>query len=488
MKEIPVGERNVYHMNGKTYTIKGQPSKQKWPPNTGWTPPLDVADAFDQFSPEELEDLLQQVLRRTELQCTSEIPEQIDTLVELSPTLAKIGRFFVEDRYWPQGNALSKGKPRQAYQKLRQFERTNKKWVRYHLDQGLPTFFSMLCVEPKVDEERLEDVYGYKRKNSSFPEDVLDEAYRTLKNPKLRTNYLQFLKVFQNYYVDVLDAKYQASLDKDHEILLKIEKNTILHSIILQRHPNWDVLYEIGINLLSAGKVKASDDAQKPMILSRKKNGKQSSEGRIRTLVRQALSDPATLADYRVFVGIIPFLLPPEESNLLVKFQGLWKKCNFSPEEFETLLGDDPVEEMIRKWYSIKRCQSDWARFLPPNSETYYHLLGLPSPLTKSCGNSTSRFVEAGFEESTKIFRDTLFEQFRRAPKTPEINAAYTVLRNPKDKADYDWLLAHNILITRVAALLGSFRMFREDCLKKISKGLVLEEAGGKSLSELNIH
>jgi len=420
-----------------------------------------------------MQELLEQVLRRNELKCDDQFPALPTNLAASSPVLAEAESYFAEDRYWPQGDDHGRGNKLQTYQQFRKIERAHKKWVQYHMDEGIPTFFSLLSVEQNVDEARLDEVYAYKREYSSFPEDIIEEAYRTLKNPKLRLTYIQFLKVFRDYYGGVAPPEYRAGLEKCHACKQNLEKQTILFSFIWQHHPNWKALYEMGINLLALGKVKVEDDAGKLSKLSQRKIRNPSQQARLCANIRRALSDPATLAEYHVFADVISRQIPPQEAILLKKFPRLWIKCEFTPEEIEFLLGDEEVEAGIRRWYAIKERQSDWVQFLPPYTETFYHLLDIPSPLANSAEGESMAIVANDLACENKIFRDLLFEKFKKASKTPKVNAAYTVLRNPSEKADYDWMLTYNVLMAKVAALLGSFRKCREDLLKKLSKKLV---------------
>lgn len=418
-----------------------------------------------------LQALLDEVVQRREDQQQNQkkIPRAPRTnLSHLSPLLAEAENFFAEDMYWPKEDAPTRGKQFQTYQRFRGFERAHKKWTRYHCDEGYPTFFSILCAEPRLDIFRLDKVYPFKLANSSFPKDLIEEAYKTLKSEKLRTTYLQFLKIFQEFYVDVADPEYRTSLDEAHEAHQYIEKNQILLSCISGGHPNWGVMHEMGINLLSIGRIKSGDNAEKLARLSQRKPKPPGSIlSIIRSQVRLALSSSGTLAEYKLFAEIYPPSLPPKENDLIKKYRNLWTKCNFQPADFEILLSAEPVEKMISKWDDTLNQHGDWAKNLPPNPDTFYHLLDLPPPPSLSPATGTS-------------FRDLLFAKFKTLPKTPEVNAAYTVLRNPTDKADYDWMLTCHPTVAKVVPLLESFRQLRDDLLKilveKLANGIPPEE------------
>ncbi|OLS13941.1 MAG: hypothetical protein RBG13Loki_2444 [Promethearchaeota archaeon CR_4] len=507
-------------MNGKKYSIKGQSSKKRWSANANRKSDGDVAETFDKFAEEELQAFLEQILKKrnvfgssdefktileqimqnrdgtedkeaneseSEFKGDFEFPvrrgiwEQIKKNSNQSPSMSQASTFFVEDtRFWPVDGVFSTGKQMRSYQKLRQFERSYKYWVRYHLDEGLPTFFSILCSEPNVDEMLLEKVYTFKIKHSSFPKDVLDEAYRTLKNPRLRTRYLQFLKVFQNYYADVPDDKYKAALNKQHNHWQSLEFATILHDSIINRHPNWDALYEMGINLQDVGKIKENETASDLSSIKTKNYNVQPKEKILHTLTRQSFGDAASLDEYKIFIQVFPRVMNSKELHCIQKHQKLWKKVNFTPEEFALLLGETPIEEMVKKWYSLTSQQADWASYLPPKKGTLYTLLNIPPPSLKD--------TVIGSNKNERPFKDLLFEQYKSAQKTPEINLAYTTLRNPNTKADYDWMLSQHALCTKVAALLGAFRTMKDDHLKTINKGIVPDSREAIHFVDLNAY
>ena len=111
--------------------------------------------------------------------------------------------------------------------------------------EGFPTFFAILSVNYKVDETRLAQARAFQRKMNAFPEDVIEEAYKTLKNQKLRANYIRFLKAFQEVYLD-LEDNLRDEIKQEHRKWVKKEKEAILMNFIFEHHPNWDILYDLG--------------------------------------------------------------------------------------------------------------------------------------------------------------------------------------------------------------------------------------------------
>jgi len=91
----------------------------------------------------------------------------------------------------------------------------------------------------------------------------------------------------------------------------------------------------------------------------------------------------------------------------------------------------DNIHKRLNKWTVMIQRYPEWTNHLPPKKETFYHLLGIRK-------DDADRFP---VEDDV---RDFLRDKYQSINKTPEVNFAYTFLRKPDVRGDYDWMLLNN--------------------------------------------
>jgi curved DNA-binding protein CbpA len=357
-------------------------------------------------------------------------------------------RYFTEDKYFPKNGVVTRGKQNQTYSKFKSVMSTHKKWAKFNVDAGYPTFYSIMCVTPKdVDVARMEDVSKLKQERSYIPKEVIDEAYRTLKNPTERTEYYRFLLIFQEAFIDLFPEKERAEILHEHAKIQLQEKRNVACAVILKRHANWGVLYDVGVNLLAIARIKETHDIRAVVRLKNKYAKDPSETGRLRASICTFFSNPVYLHEYQAFLILYPEVsLNPELREQILALQKKFLKASFDSIDLSLFLKDKPISPMLKNWQDIKNKHSDWARFLPPNKDNFYLVLGI-----EKTGQIDRKDK---FEEDGSNFRTRLFEKFKILPKTVEVNQAYTVLRSPAEKEAYDFMLTHHLEMQRMDALL----------------------------------
>ena len=86
---------------------------------------------------------------------------------------------------------------------------------------------------------------------------------------------------------------------------------------------------------------------------------------------------------------------------------------------------DNGNENFGKRVSDIISTNHDWKVYLPPCNETFFSILGIEK-------NSLS----GEKKEIEKILR----EKYRYLEKTPQVNLAYSVLKNESQRTDYLWL------------------------------------------------
>jgi hypothetical protein len=356
-------------------------------------------------------------------------------------------RYFMEDKYFPKNGVVTRGKQNKTCSNFKRVMSTHKKWTQFNADGCYPTFYSIMCVTPKdVDVARMEEVCKLKLERSYIPENVITEAFRTLKNPTDRTEYYRFLLLFQEAFIDIFPEKERAAILQGHAKIQSQEKRNIACAVMLKRHANWGVFYDVGVNLFAIARIKETHDIRAVARLQNKYAKDPSETGKLRASICTFFSDPVHLHEYQAFLILYPEVaLNPVLREPILAMQKKFLKTSFDSIDHSLLLKDEPISPMVKKWQENRNKHCDWALFLPPIVNNFYSILGL-----EKAGQTEGK--DKSIEDDSS-FRTRLFDRFKVLPKTVEVNQAYTVLRNPAEKEDYDWMLAHQLEMQRMNAL-----------------------------------
>ena len=358
--------------------------------------------------------------------------------------------YFFTDKYWPKINTQMRIREIKVYKQLKNFERSQRDWVYFHLDCGYPTFYSILGVDFNVNKTQLQKIYKFKCDKSYFPLEIIEEAYKTIKNLEIRSKYNQFIRTFRDFY-NILSEEERSELDKKHSEWQSNEKKKIILSLILERHKNWEILYLIGMNLFSISKIKSNFKMQDILSLYEKYSKSRAKMAKILACVTQTFLNSFVYQEYYTFLSLIAsFLLNSERSMVINKLQKHWQKFNFTFNDFrDILLSQEPVMEKIKTYESILFKNCSWLKYLPPHKETLYCFLDLDINAL-----NLQESIKESNDNNNSEFRDLLFKKYKIAQKTPETNLAYTILKNPALRADYDWMLKNNLLLMKILLLL----------------------------------
>nr|MDO8116069.1 hypothetical protein [Candidatus Sigynarchaeota archaeon] len=285
------------------------------------------------------------------------------------------------------------------------------------------------------------DVHGLKCKYSYIPDEILDDALQTLKNPRMRMEYYRFLVIFQEAFVALFSDDDRASMLKDHAEIQSKEKKHMACAVILKHHPNWGELFDIGVNLLSISRndVKGANANARVGGKSRKGSSKSTD---VRSSIGTYLSNQDLLLEYKVFLEYYKeCFLKPEFKDTILSLQDEFVGKRLDAIDQSLFLKQESINALVEHWHEIFQKNGDWARFLPPNNENFYSILGLDK-------EKQNRGIGTNDDES--VFRKMLLDKFKVLPKTIEVNQAYTVLRNPANRDEYNWMLDHHLEMQRM--------------------------------------
>ena len=313
---------------------------------------------------------------------------------------------------------------------------------------GVPTYYCVLCVKNDPPDV-IREAYQRKIEHSEYPDDVIERACEMLSDRKKRSDYEEilrlFLKLMQGY-----SAKDKREMREEHDEWIEEVKDRATVSYIMERRGAWLNLYHLGAptfyELLGVGRaeLKVGD-------VVRCKN-----EGVDRRLVEDAcrvLNNPQLRFEYDFMLDRADEILPMDYLMGGESRKPVW-------------MGNDRLYlvalrcyEDVRKQYRIMDEHGDWIEYT--GDKTFYDVLTIDRDSIPEDKREAERFIR-------NVYRDL--------ERTPEVNRAYSVLKNFRMRADYDWMLKQEVIVD---ALHGIAMTDPDDTIldKMIDKMLEISDA-----------
>ncbi|MEA2003989.1 MAG: hypothetical protein U9O53_03440 [archaeon] len=289
---------------------------------------------------------------------------------------------------------------------------------------GFPTYYCVLCVSKNDPADVIKEAYQRKIEQSTYPDDVIERACETLSDRKKRSDYEEilrlFLKLMQGY-----SAKDKRELVEEHDEWIKDEKDYATVNYLMTHRGAWLNLYHLGAptlyELLGVDRAKLKEGE---VVQGR-------NEGVDRRLVEDAcriLNNPQLRFEYDFMLDRADEILPVDHLMDGESRKPVWK-------------GDDRMYlvalrcyEDIRKQDLLMAEHGDWMDYI--GDKTFYDVLTIDRDSIPEDKREAERFIR-------NIYRDL--------ERTQEVNRAYSVLKNSRMRADYDWML-------KQAAILGALQ------------------------------
>jgi hypothetical protein len=112
----------------------------------------------------------------------------------------------------------------------------------------------------------------------------------------------------------------------------------------------------------------------------------------------------------------------------------------------------DVIEKYMQRRIEVLSSNQDWKQYLPPHKETFLSVLGLDAGSLRADKKEVERAIR---------------EKYRQLEKTPQVNLAYSVLKNTSQREDYLWLLENHEMLDTLVSLLS---------VEEVSRGIKKEE------------
>ena len=284
---------------------------------------------------------------------------------------------------------------------------------------GIPTYYCVLCVKNDPPDV-IRKAYQRKIEHSEYPGAVIERACEMLSDRKKRSDYEEilrlFLKIMQGY-----SAKDKRELIEGHDEWIEEEKDSATGRYIREHRGAWINLCHLGAptfyELLGVdqAKLKAGEEVQC-------KN--EGVDRRLAEDVCRVLNNPQLRFEYDFMLDIVDEILTPGCWMDDERRKPVWRGDD------RTYLVALRCYEDVRKHYGIMTEHVDWMEYT--GDKTFYDVLTIDSDSIPEDKREAERFIR-------NVYRDM--------ERTPEVNLAYSVLKNFRMRADYDWMLKHGKMV-----------------------------------------
>lgn len=358
-----------------------------------------------------------------------------------------------DDPYWKVSSIFMD--PHRVGKYIIKFDKLDEEypvWTEMLLD-GFPTFYSILGVKRGASEEDVEKAYDKKLELSHYSRSIIEEAYDALISETLQKEYDQLLFVFEQITKCMLLPD-KNELIRNHSMNISIEKDFVKMREIKKQYANFLSLHLFGApelyELIGIGKDSSPENI--------KKQCETGSE--LRKRIYSILGDPVKREEYDFMMNFIQKYAHKEKHEHRNSMLKSWENMDRNLLEklmLNALDHSDETEKLKNRMFGTLTNNQDWSHYLPPNKETFFSILGLDRNL-----------LSGDKKEIEKILR----EKYRNLDKTPEVNLAYTVLKNESQRADY------LCLIENIEFVNAMQRIFSDDMNEKTPSQSKKEKKG----------
>ena len=290
---------------------------------------------------------------------------------------------------------------------------------RYHgcvddLFAGVPTYYCVLCVPTNAQPDAIKKAYERKKKCSTYPDVVLERAWEMLSNNKKRSDYDEivhlFLKILQSY-----TAKEKRELMEEHDEWVEDEKKHAAWEYIGEKHGGWRQLFYRGAptfyELLGVDRTKLKIGEE----IECKSKGV---DERLVEEICKILNNPQLRFEYDFMLDALDEMLDEEYLEEIRSGREFWEGKDAS---YLMMLRH---YDHIMKYGAIMNAHNDWKDYM--GDRTFYDVLTIDMAS-----------IPEDKREAEKLIRDA----YKAKERTPEVNLAYSVLKNFRLRSDYDWML-----------------------------------------------
>ena len=329
-----------------------------------------------------------------------------------------------DDPYWKVSSEnIDPRKGVQYIERFFNYKSRYPQWVE-DISSGIPSYYAVLGVLKGFSKETLQKAYERECTLSVYPDDSIEEAYRVLSDLQLRVKYDEFLIRFE-HATRYSPAHLIENLKKAHDEYLKNALTIRKLGAFTQNHHDYMFLISKGMPDIFEFSGLNQDCSEEEAIAYA------SSGDELSVLISAIMQDPIKREQFINCKNFIQDSPNEDAKELIKKLRKRWEV--FDPQfvskvMYMSLTVSEQILDIFDRIGNNLSSNHDWKEFLPPSDRTFFSIFGIDehiSSLPKS--------------EIESLLRS----RYRTLERTPDVNLAYTVLKNPTLREEYIWMLHH---------------------------------------------
>ncbi|MCA1916496.1 MAG: hypothetical protein LDL35_08870 [Methanospirillum hungatei] len=319
--------------------------------------------------------------------------------------------------------------PRKGAQYIERFFNYQSRYPQWieDISSGVPTYYAVLGVLKGFSKETLQKAYERECTLSAYPHESIEEAYRVLSDLQLRVKYDEFLIRFE-HATRYSPAHMIEGLKKAHDEFLK-------NALIIRRLGVITQNYHDYMFLISKGMPDIFEFSGLNQNCSEEEiNTFASSGDELSVLISSIMRDPIKREQFINCKNFIEDSPNEDTKEQIKKFRKRWEEYDrqfVSKVMCMSLTVSEQIFDIFERIGNNLNSNHDWKEFLPPSERTFFSIFGVDEHISSLPKSEIESLLRA---------RDRTLE------RTPDVNLAYTVLKNPTLRDEYIWMLHHHEL------------------------------------------
>ncbi|MEA3487859.1 MAG: hypothetical protein U9R10_01230 [Euryarchaeota archaeon] len=355
--------------------------------------------------------------------------------------------FACDDPYWKvPARYMDPSRLERFFSKFDKFEETYPKWVD-DLYSSLPTYYCMLCVSRTATAEELKRAYERKKKHSFYPPELIERAYDALNTPTKRATYDKVLNMFLKITQGSTPVEKREMIEH-HDEGIELEKEHASWEYVKENRRGWFILFHLGAPTFYEVLGVASDAVIADLETKAGTEIDSKSDNGLKEKIRDILKNPQLRFEYDIMLDFMDVMLDDDDLDEIEERREEWG----GKDEFYLLVLDR--YDSLQRYGQIRNAHLEWENYIDEN--TFYDVLNMDSAAIPGDKREAESFIRSAYKVQER---------------TPEVNLAYSVLKNSRLRADYDWLLRNKQWTSKLHEL--DIANFDESQVRAIREGFL---------------
>lgn len=329
-----------------------------------------------------------------------------------------------DDPYWQVSPESYDPKRGSDYlERFRRFSFEHPQWV-HDIVHGMPTYYGVLNVLKGASAEELRLAYEREKEFSALPDETVEEAYSVLSDLQNRVKYGEFLILFEKVSI-FFPPEEKEELVSVHAKVLEMTRNARRIQTVNQEYHDYLMLVGVGMPDIFEFSGLGPDCTEEEAA------GYATEGNELSMKISSILKDPLQREKFVFVREFFENIEDPEREANIVGMREIWS--TYGEEYIQKILlmslsTSKQFSTIMARIHNIFSQNHDWINYLPPGDKTFFSIFDLDESV---CSLSKGEF------------ESVLRARYRTLDRTPEVNLAYTVLKNQNLREEYIWLMKH---------------------------------------------